>query len=278
MGQRQALERLASALRDANGSGIVIGGASVWTWGRTGRLPNRAVRAVEVVVSDEESARIALRACTDRDALANVAIRTRIAPLEWGLPETAILAAATPLPDRALQGLRRPSPSGALVCALVGASVGGLRGGLEAAWDTWMALRGEALDPDQVLSLVDALQAPRAFWVPARVLTQQVGVPIPREILDGAPRDRRQARLERVAARRLFRSRPASPMAETLFRWAWPALATGTRTGFGQRLPSTAVRAVRELPSAWREIGGSGVSGAIREARRVVATWGSEAR
>jgi hypothetical protein len=161
------------------------------------------------------------------------------------------------------------------VCALVGASVGGLRAGLETAWDALAALGVTAIDVERIQALVEALAAARAFWVPARVLAAKIGVPIPAEILARAPDDRRQRRLERVAARRLFRVGSGSAMAEWSFRWAWPALAAGSASEVGRRLPAAAARAARELPSAWREIGANGMANAFREARRVTGAWTS---
>jgi hypothetical protein len=49
------------------------------------------------------------------------------------------------------------------------------------------------------------MRAPRAFWVPVAVLSRELGLPVPPELLRDAPRDALQRRLETVAARRLFR-------------------------------------------------------------------------
>ena len=153
-----------------------------------------------------------------------------------------------------------------------------LRGADSARLDTISAVMQDFITAEMSRSaaLVSSLAAPRAFWVPAAVLAKRVGVPIPQEIFAGAPGDRRQRRLERVAARRLFRDRHGSPMAEWSFRWAWPALATGTSSELGRRLPAAAVRASRELPAAWREIGAEGLAVALRQAGRVVESWRSD--
>lgn len=175
-----------------------------------------------------------------------------------------------------LDGLRRLAPADALVCTLVAASADGLRVGLDTAWDARAALREEPVEVERIARLVASLPASRAFWVPARVLAARAGVPFPEELLANSPRDPRQRRLERVAERRLFRAGSARPVAEWSFRWAWPVLATGSAADLARRLPAAAACAARELPSAWREIGGNGVSGAVRDARRVVAAWSSE--
>jgi pyruvate-formate lyase-activating enzyme len=274
--QRAALERLAAALRAEGAEGTVVGGAGLWPWGRADGGSRRAVGAIEVVVSPETARRVRSQIGNGAGS-APIALRSEIAPPPWGLPDGEILRAARPIPDPALDGLRRLAPSDALVCALVGASASGLRAGLEVAFDAWAALRDE-IDPARIASLVAALKTPRGFWVPARILATRIGVPIPAGILAGAPRDRRQLRLERVAARRLFRQGSGSAMAEWSFRWAWPALAGGSTSDLGRRLPSAAARAARELPTAWHDIGAGGVRGAVREARRVAGAWTAETR
>ena len=134
------------------------------------------------------------------------------------------------------------------------------------------------MDIDRIAKIVASLPASRAFWVPARVLAARAGVPIPAALLSRAPDDLRQRRLERVAVRRLYRDRASVPIAEWSFRWAWPVLASASASDFGRRLPSALVRAARELPAAWREIGAGGMSGAVRGARRAVGVWTSEGR
>jgi hypothetical protein len=275
--QRNELERLAAVLRGERARGAIVGGASLWPWGGHGTARGRAVGTVEILVCDRNAARAARAAIRNGTGQPVIAIRTGISPAPWGLPDAEILRAARPLADPALEGLQRLAPADALLCALVEGSAAGLRLGLEMVWDARAALREEPVDVERIAGLVAALSAPRAFWVPARVLATQAGIPIPEALLTRAPDDRRQRRLERVAGRRLFRDRPANPMAEWSFRWAWPVLASGSASDLGRRLPSAVARAARELPSAWREIGGSGVSGAFRDARRVVAAWSSEA-
>jgi hypothetical protein len=277
LGHRAALARLASALRDEGTEGILVGGAALWPWDGTSAGRGRAVPAVEVVLGDEDAAEAVRARIETRPESAQIEIRSRIAPGPWGLPDEEILKAARPIPDPALEGLRRLAPADALVCAMVAASARGLRGGVEAAWDALAALRSGTVDAGRVTALVAALAAPRAFWVPARVLAGQVGLRIPESILALAPDDERQRRLERVAERRLFDAGAGSPVAEWSFRWAWPALAADTQSDFRRRLPGVAARAAREFPSAWREIGSKGVAGAVREARRVAGAWTSAA-
>ena len=274
--QRQALERLAAGLRDQRATGTIVGGAALWPWAQGSSARGRAVEKIEIVVSDRSVARAA-RACLENGAGdPGIAIRTRIASAPWELPDREILSTARPLPDPALEGLRRLAPADALVCTLVRASAEGLRLGLATVWDARAALREEPLDLERVAGLVASLSASRAFWVPARVLAAGAGVPMPEELLERVPTDPRQRRLERIAGRRLLRDRPATAAAEWSFRWAWPVLAAGSASAFGRRLPSAVARAARDLPAAWRDFGRGGVTATLRDARRVVAIWSSE--
>ena len=280
LAQRAALLRLAALVREAGVAGTVVGGVGLWEWDHASShvTRGRAVRDIDVVVRDRVAAQSIRSVVENGWAPVSIRIRSEIAPRSWGVPDAEVLAAATDLPDPALAGLRRLSREDGLVCALVCASVGGLRSGLEVAWDVSVALDGGAIDVGRILSRVEALAAPRAFWVPANVLAEKLGVGIPPEVLVRAPRDERQRRLERVAARRLFRTGKGSAMGEWSFRWAWPALAAGPVGDVGRRVPSAAARALRDLPTAWSEIGAHGVTGAFREARRIGTRWTSAER
>lgn len=275
LAQRAALARLAAVVRALGVEGTLVGGAALWSWNPGRLVSERSVAALEVVVRDPVAARTARARVGNGPGPVAIRVRSSIASGSWQVPEAVILDSAKPLPDTALVGLSRPSPADALVCALVGASAGGLRSGLETAWDATTALAEEDFDVDRVLALVGRLAAPRAFWVPARVLARAIGVPIPAEILARAPEDPRQRRLERVASRRLFRATPGSAMVEWSFRWAWPALAADSATDVGRRLPAAAALATRELPAAWREIGANGMANALREVRRAADAWAS---
>lgn len=278
LSQRDALEQVAAVLRKAGIVGTVVGGSGLWDWNPTPGARGRGVDAIDLVVQDPVAARTARASMGNGSRPVVIRIRSAIVPGSWGVPDGTILAAARPLPDPALEGLRRLSPTDAFVCGLVEASAGGLRAGLETGWDVLIALGEGALELERVRALVAGLATPRAFWVPARVLSEKLGVPIHAEILARAPDDRRQRRLEHVATRRLFRARSGSAMAEWSFRWAWPALAAGPATDVGRRLPWAAARATRELPLAWREIGANGMSSAFREVRRLAGAWTSAVR
>ena len=257
-----AIRRLAADLAGRGGSVTAIGGAAcALLAGGTGAA-TRSPAVFEVVVPGRHRL---------RGLPASVAIRSSIGHGPWRLPDS-MLEGARAVPG--IDGLRYLEPSAALVSAMVAAAARGLRGGLAAAWDARIALDA-GIDVDGVLAHASAMRAPRAFWVPLRALARQVGLPVPDRLLSRAPDDPRQRRLEGLAAARLFAYGPGSPVADKLFGWAWPALATDTRAGFGRQLPATAARTARELPRAWREVGVGGMPGAFREARRIVESWTS---
>ncbi len=227
------------------------------------------------MVPDPDAARASRARIVDGIANAGIAIRTRIAPVPWGLPDDLILQSARPLEDPALRGLSRLAPADALVCTLVAASAESLRMGLETVWDAGVALREGPIDIERTLEVVGSLGTPRAFWVPARTLAARADVRIPEELLSRAPDDVRQRRLERLAGRRLFRPRSANGIAEWSFRWAWPVLASGSASDFGRRLPAAVARAARDLPAIWNEVGAGGIAGVVRDARRIRRVWAS---
>ena len=279
MAQREALRRLAATLREMGVAGTVVGGAAGWCWDGAGSgSPGRSVRAIEVVVDSRTAEELGAPPGDGIVALP-VAIRTRFSPAHWGLPEAELGHASRPLEGPDLEGLRRLAPTDALVHAMVTAAARGLRGGLEAAWDARAALRAdEEVDVERAAAVVGAMAAPRAFWVPARVLAGSVGLPIPASFLARAPDDPRQRRLERIAAGRLFAPGPSSPVVESLLRLALPALAAGSAAGVVRRLPLAAARAAWDARSAWREIGRhGGWLGAVREAGRAARVWVSAA-
>jgi hypothetical protein len=134
-----------------------------------------------------------------------VEIHTRIAAPFWGLPEADMLARARRVGRD--HGLHALDGEGLLLHAMVHCAQNCFSHGLRAAWDVLAVLRMEPdLDWDRLAGWVEAMRVPRAFWVPLAVLTRELGLPVPAGLLDRAPRDRLQRKLETVAERRLFRA------------------------------------------------------------------------
>jgi hypothetical protein len=135
-----------------------------------------------------------------------VEIHTRIMPGCWGLPEAEMLVRTRPLARREYGALDTLSPEGMLLHVVTHATTHLFGQGAKAGWDIEFLLRasGRECDWRQVTRWARMLRVPRAFWVPARVLTEELDLPIPASFLAAAPADRRQRDLEVIARRKLF--------------------------------------------------------------------------
>lgn len=132
-----------------------------------------------------------------------VALRERLLPAFWGLPETEMLRRACPI-DHA-QGLRQLCVEGFILHTAFRSAAQLYARGLGTAWDILHALRGTAsVDTDLLARWATSCRAPRGFWTPIRVLCHELALPLASDFLAHGPRDRRQQVLERVARRRLF--------------------------------------------------------------------------
>jgi Uncharacterised nucleotidyltransferase/Radical SAM superfamily/4Fe-4S single cluster domain len=133
-----------------------------------------------------------------------VEIHTRLVASYWGLPESEMHAGARPLAS--LGSIGTLDAEGLLLHSVVHCSQHCFSHGLRAGWDIQAILRDRpAFDWDRLARWVAHMRAPRAFWVPAAVLSRELGLPVPPDFLRGAPRDALQRRLETVALHRLFR-------------------------------------------------------------------------
>lgn len=133
-----------------------------------------------------------------------VEVHSRLMPAFWSLPESEMLAEVHALP-----GLRRLDALGAeafLLHSVVHAASHLFAFGLKTAWDIqWVSRRSTELDWDRVGRWAAKMSLARAFWVPLRVLCQELDLAVPAELLRGAPTDPRQSRLETFARQRLLR-------------------------------------------------------------------------
>ncbi|MCP9883692.1 hypothetical protein KBY97_00935 [Synechococcus sp. ATX 2A4] len=113
--------------------------------------------------------------------------------------------------------------------------------GTKAAWDVALLRRTATVPIDWTLvqRWVQELGVPRAFWVPARVLNDQLDLGLPKDLLLQAPRDRCQRQLELIARRRL-----------SDVRW-WLSPEAGIARGTARRLTPT--QRLSALPGHARE-------------------------
>jgi hypothetical protein len=135
----------------------------------------------------------------------SVEIHIRIAAPFWGLPEAEMLGRTRPL--GLAESFDALDAEGLLLHAVVHCSQGCFSHGLRAGWDVLAILRTEpGVDWDRLARWVRQTRAPRGFWVPAAVLSRELGLPLPEGFLRQVPRDALERDLETVAGRRLFRA------------------------------------------------------------------------
>ena len=222
--QWEALRRINTELVALRGRGVLLKGAAILAMA-DGKGPIRAAGDIDIVVDasiavplrqrllgqgfngDPQAGRSGphhLAAVSWRGA--PVEIHTRIMPGCWGLPEAEMLAQARPLTNPEFSVLTTLSPEGMLLHVATHATTHLFSHGAKAGWDIEYLLRSAAAECDwqQLTRWTEACRVPRAFWAPARVLAEELDLPIPAAFLAAAPADRRQRQLEMIARRRLF--------------------------------------------------------------------------
>jgi len=223
--QREGLRSFADALDRRGVRGVVLkGGVFLSPPGADGPATGRSTGALAVwvppeVASELRSALLSADWKGDENAprtgphhLAPVMFRgvalkihTRLMPSFWGLPEAEMLKASTPLED--WHGLHRLDSAGFLLHAGMHSATTLFSVGLKAAWDIAEALEhGSGPDWERVADWVGGTRVRRAFWTLVRGLDSALQLGIPGEFSSRSPDDRRQARLDRIARRRLFSS------------------------------------------------------------------------
>lgn len=225
--QREVLRRLNHALGAMGENGVLLkGGALIaldaFDGAREGKLPRRSAGDIDLYVSSADAARrlrdklLSSGFTGTRDASrtgphhlaplsfnrVSVEIHTGIMPAFWGLPEAEMLRHARAVPG--LKSLVTLDPEGMMLHALTHSSAHLFSHGMRAAWDiAWLLERFPSIDVERLRGWVAQLAMPRAFWVPARALAQGM-VSLPQQLMQHAPHDERQRRLERVADARIY--------------------------------------------------------------------------
>jgi hypothetical protein len=221
--QRDVIGRVAAALGDLGGRGILLKGAAFLMLAPPGAIP-RATSDVDILVDPALAPCLRDRLLAQgfegaRDAEAStfqhldpvtfqgvaVEIHTRLMPPFWGLPERAMIEDARPLDGSAV--LSTLGPEGLLLHAGVHTSASFFSFGLKTAWDVLTVLRDSAsVDWDRLAGWVRASAVPRGFWTPMRLLSVGLGLPVPGSFLSRAPIGPGVRRVETVARHRLFRA------------------------------------------------------------------------
>jgi hypothetical protein len=116
-----------------------------------------------------------------------------------------MLAHTRTVKDAKLKGLYTLDAEGMMLHSAMHVSGHFFEHGLKTAWDfLWLLDRFPELDWKRLKKWVDQCGMGRGFWVPVRVLSEELSIPFPASFLALAPNDKRQQKLESFARRHLF--------------------------------------------------------------------------
>lgn len=133
-------------------------------------------------------------------------IHTRIADKTWNLPEEAMIAHTVPVPH--WEPLRIMEPEAFLIHLTTHLSTECYHRGLKTAWGVAWILKtqGESIQWTKVLRWVNMLRFPRTFWIPIQILSEDLDISFPAQVLDSIPRDQRQERIMTIARSRFYKT------------------------------------------------------------------------
>ena len=220
--KREALRRIAEALREIGASGTLLKGTALLMLRDRNLPPQRATGDVDLYV-EPPAAKVLHRSLKakgfgryedDRRTASHhlspvffrrlaIEIHERIMPSFWGLPEREMLQHRSAIAD--MEPLYALSGEGLILHAGMHSASHLFSYGLKTAWDLlWISRRFPELDWDRVSGWVKSSRLPRAFWAPVKGLARELPLALPEEFLRDAPNDDRQAKLETIARHRLF--------------------------------------------------------------------------
>ena len=132
-----------------------------------------------------------------------IELHERILPDAFGLPDASLVERARAIDGtEALQAL---DDEGFVLHALLHCSAHAFAFGLKTGWDlAWTLDRRPDLDWPRVIAWASASRLPRAFWTPLAALATELQLPVPKDVLARAPRDRRQRALATIARARVL--------------------------------------------------------------------------
>ena len=132
-----------------------------------------------------------------------IEIHTRIMPSFWRLPESEMLARAMALPQ--YKSLSTLDAEGTMLHAMMHCASHVFGCGLKTAWDvSWVLDRNPDIDVARLKKWIDACAMPAGFYVPASIIRDTLGVPIPAALAYPHPQDSRFEALIRVLRQRMF--------------------------------------------------------------------------
>lgn len=221
--QRETIERTADALRELGGRGVLLKGTALMLRTAAPAIA-RATSDVDIVVEPALAPRLRElllargfsgrpnRGASTFQHLEPIAYRgvpveihTRIMAPLWGAPEAELLANAEPVPGSDV--LFTPAAEALIFHAAVHTAASFFSHGLKTAWDLTRVVESRSgIDWDTVARWAASSRMPRGFWVPMRLLSRELGLPVPAAFVDRAPHDPGAARVEAIARHRLFRA------------------------------------------------------------------------
>ena len=206
---RDIIGQIAGALGELDARGVLLKGAAMLVRTRPGRAPRSTTDIdllVDVAVAPVLRERLVARGFKGASSAGNetyhhlepitcqgvsVEIHTRLMAGFWGLPERDLLQDCRPTADWA--SIDTMSPEAMAFHAVVHTSSSFFAFGLKTAWDLRvLAETHPGMDWDRLATWASRLTAPRAFWVPMRVLSRELDLGVPASFLQRAPPGRGQ--------------------------------------------------------------------------------------
>ena len=225
LAQRQAMERVGSALKELGARGILLKGMALRALDLANGHPahSRIPGDMDILVREAGAAEklrrrlLELGFTGDADAprtgphhLAPVMFRgvpleihTSVLPSFWGYPDDQALGNVVAVSDK--WPLFIPKAEAMLLHEGIHTTTHLYSHGLKLAYDISRLLRSTEVNWDGLAELVAQTKCPRAFWAPIRLVAKNLAaVGIPEDFIKRAPGDRRQRRVELVASKRMF--------------------------------------------------------------------------
>jgi pyruvate-formate lyase-activating enzyme len=222
--QRFVLDTIDRELTDMNARGVLLKGAAFLARDAddANGFPRRGSGDIDIVVAPSRAVELWQRLNRRNGSNAEpgkrtgphhlppvfvsgmpVEIHTRIMPSFWHLPEREMLDHAETLAQ--YKSLSTLDTEGTMLHAMMHCASHVFGCGLKTAWDiAWALDRNPSVDVARLKKWIDQSAMPAGFYVPASIIKDTLGVPIPVELTDSHPHDSRFEALIRVLRQRMF--------------------------------------------------------------------------
>ena len=225
--QRMVLDSIDAELSAIGSQGILLKGAAIIARDNAhksgdGKLPRRGAGDIDILVPPAHARelweRLSRRNGTPGSPGSRtgphhlpavtvnglpIEIHTRIMPSFWGLPESEIVGHAEALPQ--YESLSSLDTEGMILHALMHSASHMFGYGLKAAWDVaWLLERHPHVDEERMRRWIEQCAMPAGFYLPAAIIKQVLGVPIPTSLVRTWPSGSRFEAIERILRQRFF--------------------------------------------------------------------------